>query len=192
MTGGLGLTGLLVLFGTVAFGSIIPVLPTGAAVSAAAVLAKTEHPWELLLVLALGAAGAYVGDLVSYAVLRAAGTSLAERVGWLGRENQQTTLARLRAGIEAHELRTLLLSRLIPGGRIPVLLAAALGGYPWIRFASADIAASILWCAVYGTIGVVGDSLLPSTTTALVVVVLAALLLTALTQMLQRRRQQHT
>ncbi len=188
MPSGLGPTGLLVLFATVAFGSIVPVLPTGAAVSAAAVLARTEHPWEMILVFALGAGGAYLGDIVTYAVLRLAGRSLAERVGWLSRQDPEGSLARLRRNIEAHELRTLLLSRLIPGGRIPVLLAAALGGYPWIRFASADIAASLLWCAVYGVIGLVGNSIFPTTWIALTVVVVAALLLTAVTKVIQRRR----
>ncbi len=184
---GLGPAGLLVLFATVAFGSIVPVLPTGAAVSAAAVLARTEHPWELLLVLLVGAAGAYLGDIVSYAVLRLTGRSLAQRIGWLRSDDPDRALTRLRAGIEAHELRTLLLSRLIPGGRIPVLLAAALGGYPWIRFASADIAASLLWCAVYAAIGLIGNSIFPNTTVALIVVIVVALLLTAMTQVVQRR-----
>lgn len=188
MPSGLGPAGLLVLFGTVAFGSIVPVLPTGAAVSAAAVLARTEHPWEMILVFVMGAGGAYLGDIVTYAVLRLAGRSLAERVGWLSRQDPEGNLARLRRSIEAHELRTLLLSRLIPGGRIPVLLAAALGGYPWIRFASADIAASLLWCAVYGVIGLVGNSIFPNTTIALTVVVVVALLLTAVTKVVQRRR----
>ncbi len=189
MADGLGPTGLLVLFATVAFGSIVPVLPTGAAVSAAAVLARTEHQWELVLVLLIGAAGAYLGDIVSYAVLRLAGRSLAERIGWLGRDDPDRALTRLRSSIEAHELRTLLLSRLIPGGRIPVLLAAALGGYPWIRFTSADIAASLLWCAVYAAIGLIGNSIFPNTTVALIVVIVVALLLTVVAQMVQRHRQ---
>ena len=189
MSGGLGVAGLLILFGTVAFGSILPVLPTGAAVSAAAVLAQVERPWELVLVLLFGAAGAYVGDIVSYAVLWAAGPRLAQRVGWLRAADPDGALARIRAGIEAHELRTLLLSRLVPGGRIPVLLAASLGGYPWIRFATADIAASLLWSAAYSAIGIIGNSLLPNQTVALVVVIVVAILSTAVAQLVQRTRQ---
>ncbi len=80
---GLGIGGLLGLLGFVAFGSVVPVLPTGAAVSAAAVLARDNHRWEIVLVVLFGAAGAYVGDLVMYVVLRIAGAPLAERIGWL-------------------------------------------------------------------------------------------------------------
>lgn len=188
MPGGLGLSGLLILCGTVLFGSVLPVLPTGAAVSAAAVLARTEHPWELVLVWAFAAAGAYLGDVATYGALRATGPRLAQRIGWLQRDSPREALARIRSGIERHELRTLLLSRLVPGGRIPVLLAAALGGYPWIRFASADIAASLLWSACYAAIGIIGHSVLPNTTVALVVVVLASVILTAAAQAVHRRR----
>jgi hypothetical protein len=52
------------------------------------------------------------------------------------------TLDRIQRQLEVHELRTLLLSRLFPGGLLPVLLAAAMGGYPWRRFAVADIEAA--------------------------------------------------
>lgn len=187
MDPGVAAVGLPVLFASVAFGSIIPVIPTGAAVSAAAVVAQTRDPWAIVLVVLVGAAGAYAGDLVTYAVLRMAGEPLAQRVGWLNRDDPKGTLARLRARIESHELRTLLLSRLIPGGRIPVLLAASLGGYPWLRFASAAVASTLLWSTLYTAIGVVGNTLLPSTTVALVVAVVAALLVTVLTQIVLRR-----
>lgn len=179
---------LMALFGVVAFGAIVPVVPTGAAVSAAAVLAGADHPVEIALVVVAGAAGAYVGDLVTYAVLRMAGESLATRVGWLNRDDPRGALQRLRARIDRHELRTLLLSRLVPGGRVPVLLAAALGGYPWMRFASTAVAAAGLWSLVYTLIGVVGNSVLPDTTSALVVVVVAALVVTTGLRMLQGRR----
>ena len=120
---------LLVLWAIVAFGSIIPVVPTGAAVSGAAVLAGQDEPLEILLVVLLGAAGAYAGDLVTYGALSAAGTPLARRMGWLPDgepEAAESRLARLRTGIEAQELRTLVVSRLVPAGRIPVLLVASL------------------------------------------------------------------
>jgi len=185
---GIDPTTLLTLFGVVAFGAIVPVVPTGAAVSAAAVLAGADHPVEIVLVVVAGAGGAYVGDLVTYAVLRLAGESLATRVGWLNRDDPRGASQRLRARIERHELRTLLLSRLVPGGRVPVLLAAALGGYPWIRFATTAVAAAGLWSLVYTLIGVIGNSVFPDTTSALVMVVAAALVVTTGLRMLQRHR----
>lgn len=188
MSGDLGVAGLLALYGAVALGAVVPVVPTGAAVAAAAVLARGEHPWEVVLVVLVGAAGAYTGDLVTYAVLRAAGKPLAERVGWLHADDPDGTLQHLRARLEADEVRSLLLSRLVPGGRVPVLLAAALGGYPLRRFATADVGAATLWSVVYAAIGVVGDALIPDPVVALVVVVVVVLLLGVVLPRLRRRR----
>lgn len=189
MSEGLALGALLAVFGIVAFGSVIPVVPTGAAVSAAAVLARGTHPWELVLVIAAGAGGAYVGDLITYGALRKAGVPLAQRMGWLQRDDPDAALSKLRTRIEANELRTLLVSRLVPGGRVPVLVAAALGGYPWIRFVSAAALATLLWACTYALIGVIGDSLFPDPRVAVVAVVFGAVLITGLIQLIQRRSQ---
>lgn len=148
------------MFAIVAFGSFIPVLPTGAAVSVAAVLAE-HNVAELVLVVLVGAVGAYIGDIATFAVLSLAGESLAQRVGWLSRDKSAERLTRLRTRVEDNEVRVLLLSRLVPAGRIPVLLAAALGGYPWRRYAAADVGAVALWSAVYAAIGILGGSVFP-------------------------------
>lgn len=187
--GSLGAAGLLAVFAVVAFGSIIPVVPTGAAVSGAAVLARAEHPWELLLVVAVGAAGAYLGDIITYGALRWAGTPLAHRVGWLHADDPDAALQRLRAQIEEHELRSLLVSRLLPGGRIPVLLAAALGGYPWQRYVSAAVLATLLWSATYTVVGVIGDSIFADAQVAVIAAVVGAVLLTVVAQLVQRLRR---
>ncbi len=185
MTEGLGVVGLLALFGFVLFGSTIPVVPTGPAVSAAAVLAG-EHWWQVVIVVVVAAGAAYGGDLTTFAVLRTAGASLAQRVGWLQGDDPQAALARIRAGIEAREMRTLLVSRLVPGGRVPVLLAASLGGYPWQRFVVAAIAATLLWACTYTAIGLLGDSMFDDPRRAVVSAVVGAVLLTVLIQAVQR------
>lgn len=177
---------LLVLWAVVAFGAIIPVLPTGAAVSAAAVLAVEQHLWEVVPVLLVGGAGAYVGDLVTYAALSAAGAPLARRVGWLDDGDADNRLHQLRESIEEHELRTLLVSRLVPGGRVPVLLGAALTGYPWYRFASAAVGAALLWATCYSLIGILGERIFAGTTTAIVVVMLTALLFSVVPGLVKR------
>lgn len=189
MTDGLGLMGLLAVFGFVMFGSIIPIVPTGAAVSGAAVLARAGHPWELLLVLLVGAAGAYSGDVVTYGVLRRAGEPLAQRVGWLQKDDPQTALRRIRTNIERHEIRTLLISRLVPGGRVPVLVAAALGGYPWQKYVSAAVLATLLWSTTYTVIGMLGDSLFADPQAAIIAAVVAAIALTLAAQTVSARRK---
>jgi membrane protein DedA with SNARE-associated domain len=52
-------------------------------------------------------------------------------------------------------------SRLIPGGRVPVLLAAAFLGLPWRTFVIANLPACVLWAFVYSAIGVAGGSIFP-------------------------------
>ena len=180
---------LLGVLAFVMFGSVIPVVPTGAAVSAAVVVVSADHPWEIVIVIGVGALGAYLGDITTYGALRRWGEPLAQRVGWLQRDNPQAALAKLREGIESNEIRTLLVSRLVPGGRIPVLVAAALGGYPWKRYTTAAAGAALLWSVVYATIGLVGNVFIEDNTVATIVVVAAAIALTGVVQLVQALRR---
>ncbi len=157
---GLGFGYLIGLFVVVAAGGVVPVVPTGAAVSAAAALAGKDTPLLVLAVIALGAAGAYVGDLAIYGVLRLESRRVAHGSGpltrWLRKPRQEEAIERVEHRVQRHELRTLLLSRLVPGGQTPVLIAAALGGYPWHRYVVADIGAATLWAAMYAATGLAG------------------------------------
>ena len=170
---------LAAIFGTVAFGAVVPVVPTGAAVSVGAVLSARHSVVLLVLVVVAGAAGAYLGDIVTYAVLRVAGDRLSNRVSWLRPDRRAAALERFQEQIRKHELRTLLVSRLVPAGRVPVLLAAAVGGYPWRRYVSADIGAALLWSVVYAAIGLLGRSVFPQEWEGVVAAVVIVLLISA-------------
>ncbi|MET7282496.1 VTT domain-containing protein [Kribbella sp. NPDC005582] len=176
---------LFALAGAVLIGAVLPVLPTGAAVSAGAVLASHSTPIGLLGVLIAGAAGAYVGDLIVYAGCRFGGEKLAKRIGWL-RDNDK--LDALRDRLSEHEIGVLLTSRLIPGGRVPVLLAAGLAGYRWERFALVDLAASSLWAAVYMAIGLLGYALFPEPWQGVVAAIALVLLTTVVSSLVQKYR----
>jgi membrane protein DedA with SNARE-associated domain len=200
VTGGdFGIGYLLGMFGVVAFGAVIPVVPTGAAVSVGAAVAEQDHVLLLVLVVAFGAAGAYVGDVLTSARRRIAGRRLGAATGpargaawlprWLEPEQRAAVLARFANQIEKHELRTLLLSRLVPGGRIPVLLAAALGGYSWRRFAVADIVAASLWATLYAGIGVVGRAMFPEAWQAALAAVVLVLAVSAISGRVAARRR---
>jgi membrane protein DedA with SNARE-associated domain len=143
------------LFLVVAFGAVVPVVPTGAAVSAAAAYAFHAHPYSIGLVVAAGAAGAYVGDLVMYAICRFGGEKMARRLRWLRDEHHLTGV---KERLRTNRVQVLLVSRLIPGGRVPVLLAAAFAGIGWRTFVVANLPACVMWSVVYATIGLVGGS----------------------------------
>jgi membrane protein DedA with SNARE-associated domain len=177
---------LAALAGAVLIGAVLPVLPTGAAVSAGAVLASHHNPIGLVGVLIAGAAGAYAGDLIVYAACRAGGETLAKKVGWL---RNNASLDNLRERLAKHEITVLLTSRLIPGGRIPVLLAAGISGYRWHRFAVVDLIASSVWSAVYMAIGLLGYALFDKPWQGVVAAIVLVLLTTVISSLIQRLRK---
>ncbi|GID26274.1 DedA family protein [Paractinoplanes brasiliensis] len=175
------------LFAVVAFGAILPVVPTGAAVSGAAALAFHEHhPLTIVFVIAAGAAGAYVGDLVMYAMCRLGGEQLARRLRWLRDEEH---LASVKERLQKSQIPVLLVSRLIPGGRVPVLLAAAFLGISWRTFVVANIPACALWSSVYAGIGVAGGSIFPEPWEGVVAAVVLILIVNQAVSWISKRRE---
>jgi membrane protein DedA with SNARE-associated domain len=179
----LGTMGWLAL--VVAFGAIVPIIPTGAAVSGAAALAFHDHPLLILLVIAAGAAGAYVGDLVMYAMCRAGGEQLARRLRWLRDEEH---LASVKERLQKSQIPVLLVSRLLPGGRVPVLLAAAFLGLSWRTFVVANVPACLLWSVVYAGIGVVGGSIFPEPWEGVVAAIILVLIIGQVVSFVGKRR----
>jgi membrane protein DedA with SNARE-associated domain len=174
------------LFAVVCFGAIVPIVPTGAAVSGAAALAFHEHhPVTIVFVIAAGAAGAYVGDLVMYAMCRLGGEQLARRLRWLRDEEH---LAAVKEKLHRSQVPVLLVSRLIPGGRVPVLLAAGFVGLSWRTFVLANAPACLLWAVVYAAIGVFGGSIFPRPWQGVVAAVVLVLVITQVVNRVNRRR----
>lgn len=174
------------LFAVVSFGAIVPIVPTGAAVSGAAALAFHEHhPITIVLVILFGAAGAYCGDLVMYGMCRVGGKQLARRLRWLRDEEH---LASVQGRLERSQVPVLLVSRLIPGGRVPVLLAAAFVGLSWRTFVVANLPACALWSAVYAGIGVAGGSIFPQPWQGVVAAVLLILIVNQTVSWITKRR----
>ncbi|UZJ26340.1 VTT domain-containing protein [Rhodococcus antarcticus] len=146
------------LFSIVALGSLLPVLPTGAAVSAAAVLAVREGVPATIAVLVVAAVAAMVGDLALYKLASWGGEQLLERLRLPVSEER---LARAQSQIEDHGKAVLTLSRLIPGGRIPVMVACIGLHVSLPVFAAADVVAASAWAALYGGIGIAGGAIFP-------------------------------
>ena len=169
----------------VAFGAIVPIVPTGAAVSGAAALAFHDNPLLILLTIAAGAAGAYVGDLVMYAMCRAGGEQLARRLRWL---RDEELLASVKERLLKSQMPVLLVSRLLPGGRVPVLLAAAFLGLSWRTFVVANAPACALWSVVYAGIGVAGGSIFPEPWQGVVAAIILVLVIGQAVSLINKRR----
>ncbi|CAL9313378.1 VTT domain-containing protein [Streptomyces sp. NPDC052644] len=152
------------LFLLVALGALVPVVPTGAVVSSAAVVAFHQpSPLALLFVFLVAAAAALSGDASLYWLGRRGVTS---RGGsrWLDalrRRADPERLARAQETLREHRVGVLVVSRLVPAGRLPVMLACLLARMPLGRFVRGDAAAVLAWTATYQLIGVAGGSLFP-------------------------------
>jgi membrane protein DedA with SNARE-associated domain len=176
-----------ILFGIVALGSTVPVLPTGAAVSATAVVAVHLNPLALLTVVAAGGLGAYCGDAVTFAICRAGGEALTRRLRLL-REPWRLGEA-VRERLHRQPVTALLVSRLVPGGRIPVLLAAAIIGLSWRTFIVSNIAACALWAATYAAVGLLSHSVFPQPWQGVIAAIVIVLTASQVAGWVRRRRE---
>ncbi|AJC54880.1 VTT domain-containing protein [Streptomyces sp. 769] len=150
------------LFLLVVLGSLVPVVPTGAVVSSAAAVAfHHSSPLALLLVFVVASGAAFLGDLGLYWLGRR-GVHSRNGSRWLARLRDRAAperLAQARHRLREHGVLVLVLSRLVPAGRIPVMLACLLAEMPPRRFARGDLPACLAWAATYQLIGLLGGSL---------------------------------
>ncbi|MER5851254.1 VTT domain-containing protein [Streptomyces sp. NPDC002012] len=152
------------LFLLVALGALVPVVPTGALVSSAAVVALHQSsPFSLLIVFGLASAAAFLGDICLY-WLGQRGVRSKNGSKWLQAISDRAAperLAQAQQKLDEHGAVVLVLSRLVPAGRIPVMLACLLGRIPLHRFARGDVPACLAWAATYQLIGILGGALFP-------------------------------
>jgi membrane protein DedA with SNARE-associated domain len=136
------------LFLLCALDGIVPVVPSEAAVIAAAVLAMTT-PARLTTVVLAAALGSFTGDYLCYVIAR-----------WLHR----TTSGRCQAAalvwadgvLRRHGGRVILMARFVPSGRTAVNLTAGLTGFPLRRFLAWDALAASSWAVYICVFGLLG------------------------------------
>lgn len=164
------------LFTIVSVGALLPILPTGAAVSSAAVLATREGLVPTVLVLVVGAVAALLGDVALYKLASWGGESLLERLRLPVSEER---LEKAQRQLDRHGNAVLTLSRLIPGGRIPVMVACIGLGMTLPVFAAADVVAASAWALLYGGIGIAGGVIFPHVWQAVVAGIVVVVLIGA-------------
>jgi len=177
-----------VLFGGVLLGSIVPVVPTGAVVGAAAAFATTTDSMGLPLVVLVATVAALMGDLITFAVCRFGGPTA---VRWVARGQHTDRLEEIRDQFRRHGWQLIVAGRLLPAGRIPVLVAAGALAYPWRRLVPAATVAAFLWALAYALLGVVSggifDSPLAATLVATVLVLAVGAVLNRVAAARRRR-----
>ncbi|WEH14388.1 VTT domain-containing protein [Streptomyces sp. VNUA24] len=177
------------LFLLVLVGALVPVVPTGALVSSAAVVAfHQEAPFSLLLVFVVASVAAFLGDIALYWLgRRGMGSKNGSR--WLEairRRAPEDRLAQAQAKLDDHGVAVLVLSRLMPAGRIPVMLACLLAKMPLRRFARGNLPACLAWAVTYQLIGILGGSLFKEPWEGVLAAVVLTLLLSVAPGMWRR------
>ncbi|WP_375546422.1 DedA family protein [Actinophytocola gossypii] len=175
-----------VLFGGVLLGSLVPLVPTGALVGAAAAIATSTDHLNLVLVLLLSTVGALVGDLATFAAGRG-GAGLVSR--WVTRRQTERRLNTARDQFTRRGWLLVVVGRLTPAGRIPVLLAAGALSYPWRRLLPAAVAACVLWAVAYAALGVLSGGLFDNPLVATLIAAVLVLVVTAVLALIGRHRE---
>jgi membrane protein DedA with SNARE-associated domain len=143
----------LALFGFAALDGFFPAIPSETLVVTAGVFAATGEP-NLYVVIAMAAAGAFLGDHVSYALGRGAGGRLLDRFEPGTKRHKMTMWA--RNALEERGGLVLVVARYVPGGRTAVTLTMGAVRYPlrnFSLFAALAAASWGLYCSLVGYIG---------------------------------------
>ena len=174
------------MFGLVLLGSIVPVVPTGAVVGAGAAVATTTDHLSLTLVVLVSAVAALAGDLITFAVCRFGGPSA---VRWVARGQHTDRIEEVRGQFRRHGWQIVVVGRLLPAGRIPVLLAAGALGYPWRRLVPASTGACLIWAVAYAALGVLSGGIFDSPLLATLLATLLILLIGGVVNLISARRR---
>ena len=176
------------LFAISALDVVFPLVPSETSVITAGVLAGTGD-LLLVLVIASAAAGAVLGDNVSYWIGRTLGDRMVARF-FQGERRKRIDWAEKQ--IRERGPYLIVIGRFIPGGRTAVTLASGLLEMPWRKFIVWDVAAGVLWASYAGLLGYVGGrSFEDNPLKGLAIAFAIALLITGGTELyrwLRRRR----
>ncbi|GGU85436.1 membrane protein [Streptomyces filipinensis] len=179
------------LFLLVCLGALVPVVPTGALVSSAAVVGFHQTaPFSLALVFVTASSAAFLGDVALYWLgRRGMGSKNGSR--WLAAIRSRAPeerLAQARGKLAEHGVAVLVLSRLVPAGRIPVMLACLMAEWPLRRFARGNLPACLAWAVTYQVIGILGGSLFEEPWEGVVVAVALTVVISAAPGVVRRFR----
>jgi len=142
------------LFAVSAIDVLIPLVPSETSVILAGVLASTGD-LVLVLVIAFAAAGAILGDNVSYWIGRKVGHRIVDRF-FKGERRKQVDWAHRQ--VEQRGGYLIIVGRFIPGGRTVITLSCGMLEMPWRRFIAFDVAAGLLWATYAAMLGYLGGS----------------------------------
>jgi len=126
-----------------ALDAVFPVLPSETAVIALGVATAGSADPRIALLVASAAAGAFLGDNLSYLIGRRFGPWTERRFFASGKGARQRAWA--ERSLQRFGTQVIIVCRFIPGGRTAVTLTCGLIGYQRRRFVIATAAAAVIW-----------------------------------------------
>ena len=177
---------LLVILGVAFLDSVIPIVPGETMVIIGGVAAG-QGEQSLLLVIAAGASGAFLGDNTAYFIgaklSRFIERQAAKREKWQTRLDWAAQQIRLRGGM------LLITARFIPGGRTALTLTCGLTHQPWPWFAAWVAVATTIWASYGAILGYVfGSTLEDHHTLAFILAFGTALSVTLIIEVVRHQR----
>jgi membrane-associated protein len=143
----------LIVFAFAVADAVLPVVPSETAIITAGLLCVVGE-LSLLWVILAGAAGAFLGDGISYALGRFVGRPVHER--FLDGRRARRALEWARGQFRLRGGLVIVVGRYVPGGRTAVTFTGGVIHYPYPRFAAFDATASLAWAAYAAVLGYVG------------------------------------
>lgn len=142
----------LVILAVCMIDGFFPPVPSETVVVGAATVSVATGQPHLVLLVAVAAAGAIIGDNIAYQLGRVLGTT---RFRWMRTARVAAAVDWARRGLHRRGALLIFAARYIPVGRIAVNMTAGATGYPLRRFLPLSIAAGIAWAAYSAGFGVV-------------------------------------
>jgi membrane-associated protein len=175
----------LIAFVIPALDVIFPVLPAETAIITLGVATAGSTDPRIGLLVGCAAAGAFIGDNLSYLLGRRFGPATARR--FFATPKGMKARAWAERSLDRFGMQLIVVCRFIPGGRTAVTLTCGLTGYPRRRFTIATAVAAVIWALYAFFIGRIGGRAFGDNTWAgLVIAFGASILISAVIEVTRR------
>lgn len=145
----------LVLFAVTVVDGFFPPVPSETVLVAAAAVTASTGDGNLLLLGAVAAIGATIGDNIAFAIGRRLGTT---RYSWMRKPRIAAAFAIAQEALDRRSATLILGARYIPVGRVAVNMSAGALGFPWRRFLPLSVIAGLSWSMFSLAIGLLAGA----------------------------------
>lgn len=145
----------LVLFAVTIIDGFFPPIPSETVLVAAAAVTASTGEGNLLLLGAVAAIGAAIGDNIAFLIGRGLGTT---RFAWMRRPRVAAAFTYAQRALDRRSATLILGARYIPVGRVAVNMTAGALRFPWRRFLPLSLIAGLSWSVFSLAIGLLAGA----------------------------------